>query len=103
MDFKNLSLIELSELIKKGKTTSQEIYTYYLNRIKQYNIELNAFNTIPIDDFSIGWEMSLPIAVKDIFCEKGIRTTASSKMLKNFVPPYESTVTQRMSSHTGSE
>lgn len=98
MDFKNLSLIELSELIKKGKTTSQEIYTYYLNRIKQYNIELNAFNTIPIDDFSIGWEMSLPIAVKDIFCEKGIRTTASSKMLKNFVPPYESTVTQRMKS-----
>ena len=54
MDYKNLSLFDLSELIKKGKTTSQEIYTYYLNRIKQYNIELNAFNTIPIDDFSIG-------------------------------------------------
>lgn len=37
-----------------------------------------------------------PIAVKDIFCEVGIRTTASSKMLENFVPPYESTVTARM-------
>ena len=34
--------------------------------------------------------------MKDIFCEKGIRTTASSRMLENFVPPYESTVTERM-------
>lgn len=40
--------------------------------------------------------MHLPIAVKDAFCEKGIRTTSSSKMLENFVPPYESTVTERM-------
>ncbi len=98
MDYKNLSLIELSDLIKSGKTTSKEIYDYFLMRTKQYNGVLKAFNTLPVDSLIFDWKNSLPIAVKDIFCEKGIRTTASSKMLENFVPPYESTVTDRMKS-----
>lgn len=98
MEFKNLSLIELSELIHSGKATSEEIYAYFLNRTKQYNGELNAFNTLPTDTLSSENknEYSLPIAVKDIFCETGVRTTAASKMLEDFVPPYESTVTERM-------
>jgi aspartyl-tRNA(Asn)/glutamyl-tRNA(Gln) amidotransferase subunit A len=92
-EFKNLSLIELEALIQSGKTTSEEIYTYFLERTKKYNEELNAFNTLPNEK----WENSRrPIAIKDIFCETGIRTTASSKMLENFIPPYESTVTERM-------
>ena len=123
MDFKNLSLIELSELISSWKSTPEEIYQYFLERIKKYNPELNAFNTFPVEysvfkhsshvhveeillwnaeqdfpqarnDGFIG--QRLPIAIKDTFCEKGIRTTSSSKMLENFVPPYESTVTERM-------
>lgn len=108
MDYKNLSLIELGKLIKSGKTTSEEIYNYFLERTKKYNGELNVFNTFPLDFIPENnlsdslWnkklELWLPIAVKDIFCEKGIRTTASSKMLENFVPPYESTVTERMKS-----
>lgn len=93
MEFKNLSLIELSELIKSGKTTSEEVYAYFLDRTKKYNEELGAFNTLPVDWVDVS---GLPIAVKDIFCEKWIRTTASSKMLVDFVPPYESTVTERM-------
>ena len=96
MPYKNLSLIELSDLIKSGKTTSEEIYTYFLERTKKYNGELNAFNTMPLENPIFIGANSLPIAVKDIFCEKWIRTTASSKMLENFVPPYESTVTERM-------
>jgi Asp-tRNA(Asn)/Glu-tRNA(Gln) amidotransferase A subunit family amidase len=67
MDFKNLSLIELSELVSSGKATSQEIYTYFLERTKKYNEELNAFNTLPLDIDSAN---GLPIAVKDAFCEK---------------------------------
>jgi Asp-tRNA(Asn)/Glu-tRNA(Gln) amidotransferase A subunit family amidase len=46
-EFKNLSLIELEALIQSGKTTSEEIYTYFLERTKKYNEELNAFNTLP--------------------------------------------------------
>ncbi len=100
MDFKNLSLIELSELVGSWKNTPEEIYTYFLERTKQYNSELNIFNTFPSDSLS-GQPTNiltykLPIAVKDIFCEVGIRTTASSKMLEDFIPPYESTVTERM-------
>ena len=49
MDYKNLSLIELSDLIKSGKTTSKEIYDYFLMRTKQYNGVLKAFNTLPVD------------------------------------------------------
>lgn len=118
MEFKNLSLIEIDELIRSGKTTSQEVYEYFLARTKQYNPELNAFNTLP-EEFSIVCSRhpelakdpgnqkngcfvpqhdgsSLPVAIKDIFCEVGVPTQAASKMLENFVPPYESTVTERM-------
>src|SRR4051794_35468543 len=38
----------------------------------------------------------LPLAVKDLFCTRGVRTTAGSKILSNFVPPYESTVSQNL-------
>ena len=101
MQLKNLSLIELRDLIVSWKTTQKEIYDYFLERTKNYNPELNAFNTLPVEENkdiiqgeNIG--IGLPIAVKDLFCEKGIRTTASSKMLENFVSPFESTVTDRM-------
>lgn len=98
MDYKNLSLLELSELIKNKKTTNIEIYEYFFKRSQQHNVELNAFNTLPVETPVFASENSLPIAIKDIFCEKGIRTTASSKMLENFVPPYESTVTKNLKS-----
>lgn len=73
MEFKNLSLLELRDLIDSGKATSQEVYLYFLDRTKQYNDNLNAFNTLPADwiggdSSTVG--KSLPIAVKDIFCEK---------------------------------
>lgn len=98
MEFKNLSLIELAELVKNGTTTVDDIYNYFLARTEQYSTELGAFTTLPEKKSELP-EKSLPIAVKDIFCEVGIRTTACSKMLENFVPPYESTVTERMKSH----
>lgn len=92
MDYKNLSILELSDLVKSGKTTTTEIYEYFRARSEEYNTELNAFTTLPIKTEATG----LPVAIKDIFCETGIRTTAGSKMLEDFVPPYESTVTDRL-------
>jgi aspartyl-tRNA(Asn)/glutamyl-tRNA(Gln) amidotransferase subunit A len=120
MDYKNLSLIELSDLIQDGKATSDEIYAYFLARVEKYNEELNAFTTLPLSSppekgelegvtqkgisNSVthpnlplsGKGLNLPIAIKDLFCEKGVRTTASSRMLEDFVPSYESTVTDRL-------
>jgi aspartyl-tRNA(Asn)/glutamyl-tRNA(Gln) amidotransferase subunit A len=93
MDYKNLSLSELHELILSGKSNEGEIYQYFLERAKKYNTELNAFLTLPSDSIS---EKGLPIAVKDTYCEKWVRTTAWSKMLEAFISPYESTVTERM-------
>jgi aspartyl-tRNA(Asn)/glutamyl-tRNA(Gln) amidotransferase subunit A len=110
MEYKNLSLLELSDLIKNGEATSEDIFTYFLERAERYNAELNAFTTLPeqnppnplsqggieVSNQQTSKPANLPIAVKDLFCETGIRTTAASKMLEDFVPPYESTVTDRM-------
>ncbi len=92
MEFKNYTLKELDALVKEGKTSYAEIRKYFLDRIEKYDGDLKAFNLVETDTEATG----LPIAVKDIFCEVGVRTTAASKMLQNFVPPYESTVTERM-------
>ena len=43
-----------------------------------------------------GWLEGIPLAIKDLFCTEGVRTTAASKILGNFVPPYESTVTANL-------
>lgn len=93
MEFKDLSLIELDALVSDGKATYTEIYEYFRARTEAHNAELNAFTTLPEPAENV---TGLPIAVKDVFCEVGVRTTAASKMLENFVPPYESTVTDRM-------
>lgn len=93
MEFKHLSLIELTELVQSGQTTYQEIYDYFYNRTKTLDNKLAAFTTLPEQATQV---TGLPIAIKDLFCEQWIRTTAASKMLENFTPPYESTVTKRL-------
>lgn len=93
MEFKNLSLRELQSLVDEGRATYQEIYDYFRARSEAHNGVLNAYTTLPEARENV---TGLPVAVKDLFCEVGVRTTAASKMLENFVPPYESTVTERM-------
>ena len=95
MEFKNLSLLELRDLIDSGKTTADDVYAYFRNRTVEHDGRLNAFTTLPEEKNGLD-KTALPVAIKDLFCERGIRTTASSRMLENFVPPYESTVTERM-------
>lgn len=64
----------------------------YTEKIKRFNKRLNCFLTV---NEKAGASDKV-IAIKDNFCTKGIRTTASSKVLDDFIPPYESTVTQRL-------
>lgn len=85
------SLTQLAGLVKKKEISYKEISEYFLKRIAKYNNKLNAFITVinpPVD--------GIPIGVKDNYCIKGVRTTAASKVLDDFIPPYESTVTSRL-------
>ncbi|MBP6994036.1 aspartyl/glutamyl-tRNA amidotransferase subunit A [Candidatus Woesebacteria bacterium] len=86
------TLIELTRLIKTKELSAHEVNAFFAERSRKYNQELNAYVTLVEGVKSDG----LQIAIKDNFCTKGIRTTASSKVLENFIPPYESTVTQKL-------
>lgn len=99
MNFKDLSLEEIIKLIKSWKTTSKEVFDYFLARIEKYDDKLKCFNYINKDGLKDSPESVLawvPIWIKDLFCEKGIPTTASSGMLENFVPPYDSTLIKHL-------
>jgi len=99
MEFKNLSLEEIISLIKEWKTTNKEVFDYFQKRIVKYDNKLNCFLSVNKNwlndnkDSKLAW---IPISIKDLFCEKWIKTTAWSKMLENFVSPYTSTVIQNL-------
>ena len=102
----NLSLKELSEGLKLKKFSSVELTKFFLNRVDLHNSSINAFITTDKDkslamakraDETIkegnqGSLTGIPIAQKDIFCAEGWKTTCGSKMLDNFIAPYDSTV-----------
>ncbi len=92
MKLKGFSLLTIKKLVDEKELTSQEIFQYFQKRIEKYNSKLNVYLTI----CRFKGQKKLPIAIKDAFCTKGIRTTAASKVLDNFIPPYESTVSQRL-------
>jgi len=106
-DITNKSLTQIVDLIKKKEVKSEEVTNAYINNIKKGK-KLNSFITESFDnaltksknfDANPNYESLLPgvpLAVKDLFCTNGVRTTAGSKMLENFVPNYESTVTTNL-------
>lgn len=86
---------ELREMIDKKEVTTEEVFSFFHNRIEKYNKTINAFLTVQDKPTNTkkGIFSGVPLAIKDNFCTTGVRTTASSKILDNFVPQYESTVT----------
>lgn len=105
----NASLKQLSIQLAGKKISSTELTSEFLQRIKQLNPEYNAFITVN-EDISLaqaraadqmiaagqaGPLTGIPIAQKDIFCAKGWLTTCGSKMLSNFVSPYDAGVIER--------
>ena len=103
----DLKLVELVDKIKKKELSSTEVTIAFIERSKKSkklnayiseNYE-NAIKKAKIFDQKPDFKKKLPgipIAIKDLFCTKNIRTTAGSKILENFVPTYESTVTQNI-------
>ena len=106
-DLTKKSLCDLVKGIKKKDFSSEELTTSFINNSQKAK-KLNTFITTNFDkaldsaknfdkkkDFK-GLLPGIPIAVKDLFCTKDVRTTAGSKMLSNFIPTYESTVTSNL-------
>jgi len=104
------SIASLANKLRAKEISSVELTQDYLARIKQLDGQLNSYITVTdeialaqaeaadklIASGSTSTLAGIPIAHKDLFCTDGILTTCASKMLHNFVPPYESTVTGRM-------
>ena len=110
MNYEYLSLSELRALLDSKKISSVELTRYFLERVKKHS-DLNAFITVceeealkqaqDADDFIASpgenpFLCGIPYAAKDLFCTKGIRTTAASKFLDNYIPPYDATVIKKL-------
>jgi len=108
-DMADMTLAEARDALKARKLSSKELTTALVKAVEQAR-PLNAYLTetpekalamADVSDAKLargegGALEGLPLAIKDLFCTKGVRTTAGSRILGNFVPPYESTVTQNL-------
>ncbi|HEV2332860.1 MAG TPA: Asp-tRNA(Asn)/Glu-tRNA(Gln) amidotransferase subunit GatA [Gammaproteobacteria bacterium] len=104
------TLAEMAKELKARKVSSEELTRTFLERIERHNPRLNAFITVLKEQALAGARAAdkrlaagqggpltgLPIAHKDIFCTAGVRTTCASRMLENFVAPYDATVVARL-------
>lgn len=105
------SIRELHNQLVKKERSAVEITQAYLDRIQAVESQVNSFLLITPDHAiaqaqavdakiaageEIGLLAGIPIAVKDNICTQNIRTTCASRILENFVPPYESTVSQKL-------
>ena len=102
---------DLRQKLKSGEVSSKELVQEKINRINELDPTLNSFLTVNTElalskaehidnQIASGDHLpplsGIPIAIKDNLCTKGIKTTCASKILDNFVPPYESTVTKKL-------
>jgi aspartyl-tRNA(Asn)/glutamyl-tRNA(Gln) amidotransferase subunit A len=107
----HLTVAELAEGLRARRFSSVELVRQFLARIERLNPELNALITVTADQAlaaaaradeqlaagNAGELTGIPIVHKDIFCTDGVLTTCASRMLSNFVAPYDATVVERLS------
>ena len=105
----NLTLSEALQKLNSREISAVELTRAYLDRIEKYGADLNCYITTTPERAMADAAASdarraagdakfldgAPIAMKDLFATRGIRTTAASHMLENFVPEYESTISQK--------
>lgn len=110
MDLLKASFSQITKEILQKKISAVEVTDFFLKRIDKYNSKMNAFvhldqsakqQAIEIDQKiarqeNPGLLAGIPWGIKDMFCTKGLPSTAASKILSGFVPPYDATVVERL-------
>lgn len=110
MNIHDLTIVDAKEKLEKKEISSVELTTEYLKRIEELEPKLNAFVTVTkeqaLEDAKKADEelaggstaplLGIPFSIKENFNTKGIRTTASSKVLDNYIPPYNATVVEKL-------
>jgi aspartyl-tRNA(Asn)/glutamyl-tRNA(Gln) amidotransferase subunit A len=110
MDLLTARISEVVNAIKNQTITAVEVVSFFLNRIEKMNPKINAFVAVNADAINeakkidqqvknnqkVGDLAGIPFGIKDMLCTKGIKTTAASKMLKDFVPPYDATLVKKL-------
>lgn len=106
----DLTLSEIKKLLKNGEVSSVEVTRAYLDRIEKLDAKIGAFITIDregalkaaqnsddrIRKGEAGPIEGVPLGIKDIFVTEGLKTTCGSKILHNWIPPYEGTPTRKL-------
>ncbi len=110
MNFVDMTAFEIAESVKSKKVTALEVAEYFYNRAKDKDQKFNSFISFNDKIFeqakkldqrieageSLGPLCGVPVAVKDLICTKDLKTTAASKMLSNFVPPYSAHLVKKL-------
>jgi aspartyl-tRNA(Asn)/glutamyl-tRNA(Gln) amidotransferase subunit A len=111
IEARGASAIAIADAVRGGKVRAREVTEQYLDRIARFDGVLGSYLLVDAEgarrqadaiDASVkagrdpGPLAGVPLGIKDIFCTRGIETTCASKILRGFVPPYESTVTARL-------
>lgn len=103
MELYELTVHELVDKLNSKEITAEDIVQSYKKRIDEKEKDVQAFVTLTTDDaleksknVSEGNLAGIPIGIKDNLCTKGVKTTCSSKMLENFVSPYNATVVEKL-------
>lgn len=110
MELLKASFRQISESVTQRKISAKEVVGFFLDRAKKLNPQLNAYTEFnekalveatKLDESILKNNYKAPLAgvpfgIKEMFCTEGLKTTACSKMLENFRPPYTATVVQRL-------
>ncbi|ASK18178.1 MULTISPECIES: Asp-tRNA(Asn)/Glu-tRNA(Gln) amidotransferase subunit GatA [unclassified Halomonas] len=104
------TVTQLAAALKSGELSSRELTSHFLQRIEQADGTLNSFITVTAEQAlnqaetadnaraagKAGKLTGIPFALKDIFCTQGVKTSCGSKMLDNFIAPYNATVVEKL-------
>ena len=110
MELQNLTIHQLHELLSKKEVTSKEVTESFLKRIELVDGKVHAYTTLTpelsikqakqadenIRQGKLNTLTGIPLAIKDVLCIQGVKTTCGSKILENFIAPYDATVIKKL-------